>query len=187
MPSIARRLLAIAAAVTALAAGHAAQAAEVPALSATAAATALARGALAWDLRAAAAEGLPGALRADGAGIRAWLERGDLAALETALSTAGLDLSRDIVVYGEPGDLQAQALVESLQPFARGRVQWLVGGAAEWVMTERPLRPLTSRHAPVPQKLVTAEPPPGGAMAAAGLRSARADGGARAGAALALR
>lgn len=188
MPSIVRPLLlAIAAAIATFGAGHAAQAAEAPVLSAAAADAALGRGALAWDLRATAVDGLPGALRADGAGIRAWLERGDLAALETALSTAGLDLSRDVVVYGEPGDARAQALVESLQPYARGRVLWLVGGAAEWAMTDRPLRPLTARHAPVPQKLVAAEPLTGGAMAAAGLRAARVDAGARAGAALALR
>lgn len=179
MSSVARTLF--------LALGLLAGAVQAQPLSAAGADAALAGGALAWDLRATATEGLPGALRADPAGLRAWLEQGDLAALEAALSAAGLDLSRDLVVYGEPGDAHAQALVDSLRPLARGRVQWLVGGAAEWAMSARPLHPLTARRAPVPQKLVVAEPPAGGAMAAAGLRSARADASPAAGAALALR
>ena len=91
-----------------------------------------------------------------------------LAALQDAVSRAGLDLSRDVVVYGEPGDARAQALVVSLQALSPGRVHWLVGGATEWAMTGRALAPVGS-HLPVPQRLV-ALTQTGGRMASASLR-----------------
>ncbi|MBV8502949.1 MAG: hypothetical protein JO006_14690 [Paucibacter sp.] len=122
-------------------------------LSAPAAEAALAQGALAWDVRSAAASGLPGARRADAGQIDAWLARGDLQALQAAVSQAGLDLSRDVVVYGDAGDERARALVDSLQAVSPGRVHWLVGGAAEWSQSGRRLDSL-SAHAPVPQHLV---------------------------------
>jgi len=128
-------------------------------LSASAAEAALAGGAVAWDLRADAGSGLPGAVRIDAAALQAWLQRRDLAALQAAVSKAGIDLSREVVVYGEPGDAQAQALVDSLQPLSRGRVHWLVGGATEWAMTGRSLQALaSSARQPVPQHLVAQGP-----------------------------
>lgn len=138
-------------------------------LSAPAAATALAEGALAWDVRAVPAAALPGALRVDGAALDAWLQRRDLQALQAAVSKAGLDLSRDIVVYGEPGDTRAQALVESLQGLSPGRVHWLVGGATEWAMSGRELA-APAKRLPVPQLLAAFVSEGPKAMASASLR-----------------
>ena len=140
-------------------------------LAAPAAEAALAQGALAWDVREQPAAALPGALRIEAAALTAWLEHHDLAALRGAVSAAGLDLSRDIVVYGDAGDLRAQALVESLQALSPGQVHWFVGGAAEWAMSGRELRATAGSRLPVPQWLVrpVAEGPK--MMAAAALRS----------------
>ena len=144
-------------------------------LSAAAAEAALAQGALAWDVRANASTGLPGALHVDAASLDAWLENHDLKALQSAVSVAGLDLSRDVVVYGNAGDARAQALVASLQGISAGRVHWLVGGATEWAMSGRALRASASGRLPVPQQLVapTADGPK--VMASAALRSPRQD------------
>jgi len=149
--------------------------ARADALSAAASATALAQGAMAWDVRADTAQGmvgLPGALHIDAAALDTWLAHRDLAALEAAVSQAGIDLSRDLVVYGEPGDVRAQALVASLRNISRAQVHWLVGGATEWAMSGRPLSPLVA-HAPVPQHLLAAsqQPAPSSHMAAASLRA----------------
>lgn len=137
-------------------------------LSAPAADEAFQQGAMAWDVRSTAASGLPGALRVEPALLDAWLDHHDLSALQAAVSHAGLDLSRDVVVYGEPGDARAQALVASLQTLSPGRVHWLVGGATEWAMSGRALAPVGS-HLPVPQRLV-ALTATGGRMASASLR-----------------
>ena len=131
-----------------------AQAQELPApwalaVSAEAAAQALARGAVVLDVRPAAdfTRGhLPGAVSAPGAGA---LE--DRTALQQLVSSQGIDLSREVVVMGEPGDAQAQRLHTSLLAYATGRVQWFVGGAHEWVLSGRP-------RAPVPQHLVALQP-----------------------------
>ncbi len=141
-------------------------------LSAAAAADALAGGALAWDLRAHAESGLPDARQTEQGLVDAWLSRRDLAALQAAVSRAGLDLSRDVVVYGEPGDARAQALVASLRTVSPGRVHWLVGGAVEWQASGRALASLGS-HLPVPQHLVNFDAQAGHArqMAAASLRA----------------
>lgn len=146
--------------------------AQAEELSAPAAEKALAQGATAWDLRATAARGLPGARQVDAALLQAWMQRGDLAALQTAVSQAGLDLSRDVVVYGEPGDERAQALVASLHAVSPGRVHWLVGGAEEWAQSGRSLAGFTA-HAPVPQHLV-AQAQAEGRMASASLRGVAA-------------
>ena len=143
-------------------------AAHAEELSAPAAEKALAQGATAWDLRATAVQGLPGARQVDDALLQAWLQRGDLSALQAAVSKAGLDLSRDVVIYGEPGDERAQALVASLRAVSPGRVHWLVGGAEEWSQSGRGLAPFTA-HAPVPQHLV-APAQAEGRMASAALR-----------------
>jgi 3-mercaptopyruvate sulfurtransferase SseA len=146
-----------------------AQAQELPApwalaVSAEAAAQALARGAVVLDVRPAAdfTRGhLPGAVSAPGAGA---LE--DRTALQQLVSSQGIDLSREVVVMGEPGDAQAQRLHTSLLAYATGRVQWFVGGAHEWVLSGRPLATAASvtssntvtTRAPVPQHLVALQP-----------------------------
>jgi 3-mercaptopyruvate sulfurtransferase SseA len=163
------RLLAIAVSTLAL------NAAQADDLSAAAAEAALADGALAWDVRVQPAETtLPNALRIDAASLDAWLRRGELAPLQAAVSAAGLDLSRDIVVYAEAGDLRARALVQSLQALARGRLHWLVGGIDEWQMSGRPLQHSGlggSSRLPVPQQLLVPDAPAVLTMAGASLRA----------------
>ncbi|QPF75254.1 hypothetical protein G8A07_21595 [Roseateles sp. DAIF2] len=126
-------------------------------------------GAQAWDLRADAAALLPGAVRLDGAALL----QADAAALARAVSAAGIDLSRDVLIYGEPGDARALQLHRRLAGLASGRVDWLVGGAAEWQMSGRQTVSQASTRLPVPQVLVAwdaGQPAARGAMAAASLR-----------------
>ena len=125
-------------------------------VSAPAAAAALLRGATAWDLRPAGAGslGLPGAVRDDAPNLDRWLLARDVAALSAVVSDAGIDLSRGVVLYGEPGDARVQAVASSLQGVATGGVHWLVGGALEWQMAGLALAPPTfARRSPVPQRL----------------------------------
>jgi 3-mercaptopyruvate sulfurtransferase SseA len=121
------------------------------AVSADAAAVALAQGATVVDVRSAAAfeQGhLPSAVH--------WsLGTADTpAALARFVSQAGVDLSRTVLVVGEPGDARAQALWHTLGSYATGRVLWLVGGTTEWRMTGRSLSTQTTAAKAVPQHLV---------------------------------
>lgn len=134
----------VAAASVAHGAGH-------DAVSADAAAVALAQGATVVDVRSAAAfdQGhLPGAVH--------WsLGTADTpAALARFVSQAGVDLSRTVLIVGEPGDVRAQALWHTLGSYATGRVLWLVGGTTEWRMTGRSLSTDTVAAKAVPQYLV---------------------------------
>ncbi len=140
-------------------------------LSAPAAEAAMSAGALAWDVRANATSSLPGAVQIDAHSLDGWLQDHDIATLRQAVSAAGLDLSRDIVVYGEAGDLRAQALVASLQSISPGRVHWLVGGTSEWAMSGRKLEAAAATRLPVPQWLVAPVGDGPKAMASAALRS----------------
>ncbi len=143
------------------------------AVSADAAALALAQGASVVDVRttvAFEAGHLPGAARlAQGAGAYSSAE------LARAVSQAGVDLSRTVVVVGEPGDANAQALWRTLSSYATGRVLWLVGGTTEWQMTGRAL---TTQHVAlkaVPQHLVLLDSQPSQArMAGQALREPHA-------------
>jgi 3-mercaptopyruvate sulfurtransferase SseA len=130
-------------------------AASADAVSAGRAREALVLGATAWDVRAQAVRLLPGAARAD---LSGWQRGGGVAALEAAVSAAGIDLSRDVVVYGAAGDAQAQALVNALQPVASGRVHWLVGGIDEWQAAGLPTVARAPARLPVPQRLVALQP-----------------------------
>ena len=140
------------------------------AVSADAAAAALAQGATVVDVRSAAAfeQGhLPGAVH--------WsLGTADNpAALARFVSQAGVDLSRTVLVIGEPGDARAQALWHTLSSYATGRVLWLVGGTTEWRMTGRSLSTDTVAAKAVPQHLVLLQGTPAQArMAGHSLRSA---------------
>ncbi len=128
------------------------------AVSADAAALALAQGARVIDVRspsAFAAGHLPGA---------AHLPRGaatlPVAQLERLVSDAGIDLSRTVLVMGEPGDAHAQALWHTLSAYASGRVLWLVGGALEWQLRGHPLTTHSALSQPVPQHLVAHQAEP---------------------------
>jgi 3-mercaptopyruvate sulfurtransferase SseA len=128
------------------------------AVSADAAALALARGASVVDVRSAKAYAqghLPSAalLPQDAAHLR-------VAKLERLLSDAGIDLSRTVLIVGEPGDANAQALWQTLSAYATGRVLWLVGGATEWQMTGRALSTQVVAAKAVPQYLVRLQAEP---------------------------
>lgn len=151
------RALVLLGGLAALVAGLQPQVAQAEAVSAQSARAALARGAVAWDIRPAAdyrAGHLPGAVQAAPALLATWEGEASLAALEQAVSAAGVDLSREVVVYGEPGDVRAQALYDALKRVAPGRVHWLVGGAVEWSLSGAALSREDSVRRPVPQRLV---------------------------------
>lgn len=141
-------------------------------LSAHDAHAAIGRGAVAWDVRAAPAALIPGAVRIATADLQAWLQGKDAASLAGAVSAAGIDLSRDVLIYGTAGDPRAQALHDALATLASGRVRWLVGGIDEWQAAGLPTAVQAAQRLPVPQHLVDWAPvagaPPG--MAAAALR-----------------
>ncbi len=143
--------------------------ARADALGATQARHAIERGAQAWDVRSGrVAHLVAGAARAD---LRNWERSGSIEDLARAVSAAGIDLSRDVVVYGTAGDPRAQALVAALVPVATGQVHWLVGGIDEWQAVGLPTQAQATSRWPVPQHLVarpTAEP--AGEPAAATLR-----------------
>lgn len=138
-------------------------------LSAHDAHAALGRGAVAWDVRMAPAALIPGAVQVAPAAVQRWLQGGDSTSLAAAVSAVGLDLSRDVVIYGVAGDVQAQALHDGLARLASGRVRWLVGGIDEWQAAGLPTVARAAQRLPVPQYLVDLAPAHG-AMVAAGLR-----------------
>jgi rhodanese-related sulfurtransferase len=126
------------------------------AASAHAAAQALARGATVVDVRAAHDfhQGhLPGAVLLDAAAALASRQ-----ALQDLVSRLGVNLSREVVVVGQPGDPLAQRLQKQLAQYATGRVTWLVGGTYEWALSGRPLQTQAIAKPPVPQYLVILQP-----------------------------
>ena len=171
--SLLGRLAHTAGALCLAAAAGAAHAAGHEAVSADAAATALAQGAMVVDVRSAAAfeQGhLSGAVRWPLAAVDA-----PAADLAQFVSQAGVDLSRTVLVVGEPGDARAQALWHTLASYASGRVLWLVGGTTEWRMTGRNLSTQVLAAKPVPQHLVLLQDAPAKArMAGYSLRSVSA-------------
>jgi 3-mercaptopyruvate sulfurtransferase SseA len=143
-------------------------------LSAHDAQAALAGGAMAWDVREAPATLIPGAVQVTPVAMQRWLRGEGSAALAQAVSAAGLDLSRDVVIYGVAGDAQAQALHDSLTRLASGRVRWLVGGIDEWQAAGLPTVARPTQRPPVPQHLVDLAPAPG-ELAAPALRRSGPD------------
>lgn len=129
-----------------------AQAAGHEAVSADAAAQAIAQGASVVDVRSASAYAqghLPQAVR-----LPSDTAAQSVQVLQRGLSDAGVDLSRTVLVVGEPGDANAQALWQTLSAYATGRVLWLVGGTTEWQMTGRALSVDVVHVRAVPQHLV---------------------------------
>jgi 3-mercaptopyruvate sulfurtransferase SseA len=135
-----------------------ASAAGHEAVSADAAAQALAQGAMVVDVRNAAAfaQGhVPSAVR-----LPSDAAAQPVKALEHLLSNAGVDLSRTVLVVGEPGDANAQALWHTLSAYATGRVLWLVGGTTEWQLSGHALSTQATTAQAVPQNLVRLQPAP---------------------------
>jgi 3-mercaptopyruvate sulfurtransferase SseA len=134
-----------------------AQAGQATAVSADAAHTALAQGAYVMDLRttqAFATGHLPQAanLPADAAKL-------PLLALAAMLEKAGVDSSRTMLVMGEAGDANAQALWQRLSQVTSGRVLWLVGGVQEWQMRGYALTTQGRARLAVPQFLAPFDAP----------------------------
>ena len=73
--------------------------------------------------------------------------------LATLLSQAGVDSSRTMLIVGDAGDTNAQALWQRLTQVTSGRVLWLVGGVQEWQMRGHALTTQTVVRPPVPQFL----------------------------------
>lgn len=169
LPGLHAALLGLAACAALLCAP--AQASGHEAVSADAAAQAVAHGASVVDVRspsAFASGHLPGAARLP-------REAGSLplSQLERLVSDAGIDLSRTVLVVGEPGDADAQALWNALSLYASGRVLWLVGGTLEWQLRGHALTTRTAAQQAVPQRLVPLHSQPAQVrMAGAALRSA---------------
>lgn len=145
-------------------------------LSAHDARAAVARGSVVWDVRTAPPALIPGAVQVAPSAMQAWLQGGGTASLARAVSAAGIDLSRDVVIYGTAGDPRAQALHDALAGLASGRVRWLVGGIDEWQAAGLPTVAQPAQRLPVPQYLVELTPEAGAApaMAAAPLRRSEA-------------
>jgi rhodanese-related sulfurtransferase len=76
-----------------------------------------------------------------------------LSELANVLSQAGVDSSRTILIVGDAGQPQAQALWQRLAGVTSGRVLWLVGGVQEWQMRGHALTKEASTRLPVPQFL----------------------------------
>ena len=128
-----------------------AHAGSATAVSADDAQTAVSQGAYVMDVRSALQFDAGHLPRASAVPAHAAsLALPDLAAL---LSKAGVDSSRTMLVVGDAGDANAQALWERLAQVTSGRVLWLVGGVQEWEMRGFALNHQTLARSPVPQFL----------------------------------
>lgn len=108
-------------------------------------------GAFVLDVRAPRAEGwLPGSVA-----LPQDMAQRPLSELAERLSKAGVDSSRTIVVVGEAGDANAQALSQLLAQVSAGRVLWLVGGVTEWQMRGHGLVKELAQRDAVPQVLTS--------------------------------
>jgi rhodanese-related sulfurtransferase len=143
---------------------------QATAVSADHAQIAIAQGAYVLDVRPAAqfaAGHLPqaSALPTNAAAL-------PLNELATLLTQAGIDSSRTMLVVGDAGDADAQALWQRLAQVTSGRVMWLVGGVQEWQMRGHVLTTQLASRAPVPQFLAPFDVPSNaGRMAGSKVRS----------------
>lgn len=134
-----------------------AQAGQVGAVSADDAQAAVERGAFVVDVRSLAAFAQGHLSQA--ASLPADAAQRPLQNLAALLSKAGIDSSRTVLVVGEPGDANAQALWQRLASVSSGRVLWLVGGVQEWQMRGHALTTIVSVRSPVPQFLASFDAP----------------------------
>ncbi len=127
-------------------------------LDTAAAQQALARGAVAWDLRAEGRDLLPGAARIDAAAMRRWLDAGDVPALSAAVSAAGINLAAEVLLYADTDDGFTAQLAQRIGELSRGRVHWLAGGVSAWAAAGLPTTDQPAQRLPVPQRLVLVAP-----------------------------
>ncbi len=128
-------------------------------LDAAAAQQALARGAVAWDLRAEGRDLLPGAVRVDAVALRRWLDFGDVPALAAAVSAAGINLAAEVLLYADTDDGFTAQTAQRIGELSRGRVHWLAGGAPAWGAAGLPTSARPAQRLPLPQRLVLVKPP----------------------------
>jgi rhodanese-related sulfurtransferase len=147
----------------------ASQAGQALAVSADDALAAVQSGATVLDVRSerSFAQGhLPGALR-----LSADLHAQPLAHIAQALSSAGADSSRPLLVVGDAGSADAHALWQRLAAVTSGRTLWLVGGVQEWQLRGHALTQAVQTRLPVPQVLASFEVQTSSQMAGRAVRS----------------
>lgn len=125
-----------------------------------AAAAALQRGAVAWDVRDTATyqQGhLPGAVHLPEAErilrLPAALETDELALVEAAFSKAGLDLEQEIVVYATRGSPYGYAAAIAVRYFGGKRALVLHDGIEGWREAGQPVETGTTSRAPATVRL----------------------------------
>ena len=119
--------------------------------------TAVAQGAYVMDVRPASAFAQGHVQQA--ASMPADAATWPLAELAQLLSRSGIDSSRTMLIIGDAGDLNAQALWHRLAAVTSGRVLWLVGGVQEWQMRGYALSAVIASRPTVPQFLVDFDAP----------------------------
>ncbi len=129
-----------------------AHAGQATAVSADDAHTALVQGAYVVDVRGI--EAFAQGHLAQAASLPADAAQLPLQQLAALLSQAGIDTSRTMLVMGDAGQPQAQALWQRLASVTSGRVLWLVGGVQEWQMRGHALTAAVAARQRVPQFLV---------------------------------
>ncbi len=129
---------------------------QAQAVSADDAQNAVAQGAYVLDVRSA--EACLQAHLPQAACLPSHAAQWPLQQLAQLLSQAGIDSSRTMLVVGDAGDANAQALWERLTQVTAGRVLWLVGGVQEWQMRGHALTAAASARPRVPQFLAPFAP-----------------------------
>lgn len=127
------------------------QAGQAQAVSADDAHTAQVQGAYVVDVRTI--EAFAQGHLAQAASLPAGAAQLPLPQLAALLSQAGVDSSRTMLIVGDAGDANAQALWQRLASVASGRVLWLVGGVQEWQMRGHVLTTAVASRHRVPQFL----------------------------------
>ena len=145
--------------LTVLMTGSAAMAGEII-VDATEVDAAMQRGAILWDVRDAEAYAqghIPGAVNIgeDAAVLRNPNTEDFLpiARVQQLLSTAGIDLSKEVVVYGRRGDPEAYWGLTTVRHFGGKQGRVFHGGVDAWQAAGLPLSKEETRLAPVQQTL----------------------------------
>ena len=122
---------------------------------------AVARGALLWDVRAAAAYAkghIPGAVNFGDPGVTLRNEYTEdylpLADIEKALGAAGIDPAREIVVYGDRGVPTAYFALVTLRYYGATNARVFHDGIDAWRSGKQPLSTTPDKAKPVALKLV---------------------------------
>lgn len=118
------------------------------------------RGAIIWDVRAAKAyeKGhIPGAVNLGKAGavLRDPVMEDFLPteAIEQILNDAGIDLGKEVIVYGETGDPYAHWGLTTVRHFGGENGRIYHGGMGDWKVKFKPVATEPAKLAPVTQKL----------------------------------